>query len=343
MSWFRLASTVKRIRNKEDKMELTVMVVYSFVAPHMFNYVEQRGLKLSWMHIPTSRWIIEEDSCRVRACEKSTQQRLDDRRGKGGDVPNSGEKTFTGERGHYWMACGAQMIEHGRTAKQILADRDLVLVQRGSGWRPSEFGVKTMRGTQRTSSTNAPGEERLNKSFTKQPMSDTQQSQIPGIHISATQHRTEGGTLRRDIEGSRCWKENEERGKKRGTYPVYSVGVKLRKWEWCRYSVEGGRTNFVDHGLIQRTGRTGDGRRSLEELAVEGEAGQKRAARSTINSEFKRTTRGFKERGETHRRFAVIFVSTARAHIKWSNRTKGTRHSGVAIVEKNEVLMRNRQ
>jgi hypothetical protein len=44
------------------------------------------------------------------------------------------------------MACGAQMIEHGRTAKQILADRDLVLVQRGSGWNPSEFGVKTMRG-----------------------------------------------------------------------------------------------------------------------------------------------------------------------------------------------------
>jgi hypothetical protein len=34
-------------------MELTVMVVYSFVAPHMFNYVEQRGLKLSWMHIPS--------------------------------------------------------------------------------------------------------------------------------------------------------------------------------------------------------------------------------------------------------------------------------------------------
>jgi hypothetical protein len=33
-------------------MELTVMVV-SFVAPHMFNYVEQRGLKLSWIHIPS--------------------------------------------------------------------------------------------------------------------------------------------------------------------------------------------------------------------------------------------------------------------------------------------------
>jgi hypothetical protein len=49
------------------------------------------------------------------------------------------------------------------------------------------------------------------------------------------------------------------------------VGVKLRKWEWCRYSVEGGRTNFVDRGWIQRTGRTGDGRQEIEELAVAGE------------------------------------------------------------------------
>jgi hypothetical protein len=65
-------------------------------------------------------------------------------------------------------------------------------------------------------------QRRLNKSFTQQPTSDTQRSQIPGIHISANtwmqmvKHRTEGGTLRRDIEGSRCRKEKEEREKERG-------------------------------------------------------------------------------------------------------------------------------
>jgi hypothetical protein len=45
--------------------------------------------------------------------------------------------------------------------------------------------------------------------------------------MQMVKHRTEGGTLRRDESVP---KGEGKKGKRTGTYPIYSVRVKLRKW-----------------------------------------------------------------------------------------------------------------
>jgi hypothetical protein len=68
------------------------------------------------------------------------------------------------------------------------------------------------------------GLQRLNNSFPQQQTSDTQQSHIPGIHISANawmqivKHRTEGSTLHRDIEGVGA-ERRRKKGQKNGDVP----------------------------------------------------------------------------------------------------------------------------